>query len=142
MPDSEAIERALAARLGADATLLALCPNNVYLDEAPPGMTRFVIVSLVDEADEPRFGGRAYEDALYLVEARLLSTTANADANCRAAAARIDVLLEDQTFTAAGYTWMTCHREGRVRLTEVDAVDPSVRWYRRGGNYRVQMSVT
>jgi hypothetical protein len=104
-------------------------------------MQRFVIVSLVDAVDIPAFGGRAIEDTLYLVEARLLSTTANANANARAAAARIDVLLEDQPITATGYTWMTCHRESRTRLIEIDAIEQSLRWYRRGGNYRVQMSL-
>jgi hypothetical protein len=138
--DSSDIDNALVARLGADATLLALCPNGVYFDEAPPGATRFVIVSLVDEQDEGRFGGRAFEDALYTVEARMLSTIAGA--NVKAAAARIDVLLEDQPLTVPGYTWMALHRESRVRLTEVDDADSSIRWYRRGGNYRLQMSVT
>jgi hypothetical protein len=139
MADSSDIDNALVATLGADAALLALCPNGVYIDEAPAGSTRFVIVSLVDEADEGVFGGRAIEDALYLVEARMLSTVAGV--TIKAAAARIDVLLEDQPVTAAGYTWMTLHRESRVRLTEVDDADPSIRWYRRGGHYRCQMSV-
>jgi len=145
--DSSDIDAAIVAKLGADTTLLTLCPNGVYVDEAPPGATRFVIVSLVDEVDEPRFGGRAYEDALYLIEARMLST---AGGNIKAAAARIDVLLEDSPILApgspvtgvTGYTWMTTYRESRVRLTEVDDVDPVLRWYRRGGNYRVQFSVT
>ena len=145
--DSSDIDAALVTKLGSDAALLALCPNGVYVDEAPQGMTKFVIVSLVDESDEAVFGGRAIEDALYLVEARMQST---AGGNIKAAAARIDALLEDQPLLApgspasnvAGYVWMTTYRESRVRQTEVDAVDPSFRWYRRGGNYRVQMSVT
>lgn len=140
MPDSSDIDNALVAKLGADATLLGYCPNGVYVDEAPPGSTRFVIVSLVDEHDEGQFGSRAYEDALFSVEARMLSTVAGA--NVKAAAARIDVLLEDQPLTVAGYTWMTLHRESRVRMTEVDDADNSIRWYRRGGQYRLQMSVT
>jgi len=140
MADSANIDQALLAKLGSDVTLLGLCPNGVYPDEAPPNMTRFVIVSLVDESDEATFGGRAFEDALYLVEARIRSDVAGADP--KAAAARIDALLQDQPLTVAGYTWMTMHREARVRLTEVDDIDPSMRWYRRGGRYRLQMSVT
>jgi hypothetical protein len=139
MPDSSNIDAALVAKLGADVALLALCPNGVYVDEAPPGATRFVIVSLIEEADEPVFGGRAIEDALYLVEARMLSTISGAD--IKAAAARIDVLLDEQPLTAAGYTWMTMHREARIRLTEVDDQDTTIRWWRRGGQYRCQMSV-
>jgi hypothetical protein len=146
--DSASIDNALVAKLGADAVLLSYCPNGVYMDEAPQGMTRFVIVSLVDESDEPVFGSRAYEDALYLVEARLLSTTASANANCKAAAARIDLLLDDQPLMigsppaqVAGYTHMLMQRESRIRTTEIDDLDPSLRWFRRGGNYRVVMDV-
>ena len=39
----------------------------------------------------------------------MLSTVPGA--NMKAAAARIDALLEDQPLTVAGYTWMTMHRE-------------------------------
>ena len=146
--DSAAIDNAIIAKLGADATLLSYCPNGIYMDEAPQGMTRFVIVSLVEESDEPVFGSRAFEDALYLIEARLVSSTANANGNCKLAAARIDVLLDDQQLLigsppmpVAGYTWMAMHRESRIRLTEVDEIDPSIRWFRRGGHYRVVMDV-
>jgi hypothetical protein len=144
LPDSSAIDAALVATLGSDTTLLGYCPNGVYMDEAPPGATQFVIVSLVDEHDEAVYGGRAFEDALYLIEARMLSTSGG---NIQAAAARLATLLEDQRFgvgsplAVSGYTWMTTFRESRVRKTEVDAVDPTIRWYRRGGNYRVQMAL-
>ena len=139
MADSSDIDNALVAKLGADATLLALVPNGIFVDEAPPGSTRFVIVSLIDEQDEATFDGRAIEDALYAVEARMLSTVSGA--NIKAAAARIDALLEGQALTVTGYTWMTLHRESRIRQTEVDEADTSIRWYRRGGNYRLQMSL-
>lgn len=138
MADSSDIDNALIARLGGDATLLALAPNGAYWEEAPPGSTRFVIVSLVDEVDEQQLGGRSYEDALYAVEVRMLSS---ASGNPKAAAARIDVLLEDVPLVVTGYSPMRLHRESRIRVTEVDEVDPSIRWYRRGGNYRVQMSL-
>jgi len=142
--DSSDIDAAVVAMLGADSTLLSYCPDGVYWDEAPPGSKRFVIVSLVDELDEAVFGGRAIEDHLYLVKAVSLSTSG---ANLKEAAARIDVVLEDQPvgigspLSVAGYTWMDCHRERRVRFTEVDEDDPSLRWRHRGGEYRVQMSV-
>ena len=139
--DSSDIDAALVAHLQGDAALAALMQAGafVFVDEAPPGATAFVIVSLVDEVDVATFGGRAYEDALFLAEARILSTVAGA--NPKAAAARIDALLEDQPITVTGYTWMTVHREARVRMTEVDAVDASLRWYRRGGHYRAQFAV-
>lgn len=140
MADTSDIAAALMAKLGSDSELLALCPNGVYWDEAPPGMTRFVIVSFVAAEDIGVFGRRALEDGVYLVEARMLSTVAGA--NIKAAAARIDALLEDQPLTAAGYAWSTTHRIEPTRQTEVDELDPAIRWFRRGGHYRVEMSHT
>lgn len=144
--DSSNIDAALIATLGSDHTLLSLCPNGAYIDEAPPGATRFVIVSLIDHLDEPTFEGRAFEDALYLVKAVMLST---AGGNIKAAAARIDELLEDQplgigsspALAPSGYTQMAVYRESRIRTTEVDDIDPSIRWFHRGGQYRVQMAI-
>jgi hypothetical protein len=138
--DTSDIAAALMAKLGSDTQLLALCPNGVYWDEAPPGCTRFVIVALLAAVDVGVFGKRAIEEGVYLVEARMLSTVAGA--NPKAAAARIDALLEDQPLTVAGYSWMTMHREEPTRMTEVDALDPSIRWFRRGGRYRIEMSHT
>jgi len=140
MADSQDIDNALVTRLGADATLLALAPNGAYWDEAPAGSTRFVVVSLVDEDDVQQFGRRSFENALYAIEVRMLSTIAGA--NPKAAAARIDALLEDQPLTVPGYAPMAVFRESRIRATEVDAGDTSIRWYRRGGHYRVVMSVS
>jgi len=140
MADSSDIAGALIAKLGSDLELLALCPNGVYRDQAPPGATRFVIVSLLAGEDTGVFGKRAIEAGIYLVEARMLSTVAGA--NVKAAAARIDVLLEDQPLTVTGFSWMTLHREEPIGLTEIDAADPSIRWFRRGGRYRLEMSHT
>jgi hypothetical protein len=136
--DSSDVDNALIAKLGGDATLLALVPNGVYYAEAPSGSTRFVIVSLVDEADVPQFGGRSQEDALYLVKAVMLST---AGGDIKSAAARIDALLEQGTLTVSGYNLMTMHREARVRLTEVDDQDAAIRWQHRGGMYRLMVSL-
>ena len=140
MADTSDIASALIAKLGSDAELLSLCPNGVYWDEAPPGSTRFVIVAFINAIDRGVFGKRAIEEGIYLVEARMLSTVQGA--NIKRAAARIDELLEDQPLTVAGYTWSTMHRVEPVRLTEVDEVDPSIRWNRRGGQYFIEMSHT
>jgi hypothetical protein len=140
MADSSYIENGVIAALGADATLLALVPDGVYYAEAPPNAKRFVIVQLMDSVDEAAFSkGRAYEDTLLMVKAVMLST---AGGNIQSAAARIDTLLEDGTITASGFTFSTIHREGRIRVTEVDDEDSSLRWQHRGGFYRVQMAVT
>lgn len=144
MPDSSAIDQALVDTLLGDATLMALMPDGVHVDEAPKGATQkkqFVIVSLVDAHDTPIFEGRGAETALYLVKAVELSTVAVK--NIKAAAARIDALLDPQppaartTLTIAGYQHQLLRRESRVRMTEVDDVDSSIRWQHRGGRYQV-----
>jgi hypothetical protein len=137
MPDSSAIENALIAKLLADTALMAITSDGVFWDEAAPGNTKFVIVSLVDEHDEMQFGGRSFEDALFLVKAVALSTSG---ANIQTAAARIDAVLDGGTLAPSGYTLMVMQREARVRATEVDAVDPAIRWQHRGGHYRVMMA--
>jgi len=138
MSDSSAVDAALVAKLLGDSVLMALMPDGIYLDEAAPGLTRFVIVSLIAESDGLMFGSRAYEDALYLVKAVALSTSGG---NVRAAAARIDSLLEFGTLTVPGYSLMTLRREERVTpQTEIDQVDRSIRWQHRGGRYRVMVS--
>jgi hypothetical protein len=138
LPNSSAIDNAVVAVLLADATLAGLLPDGVYFDVAKPKAQRFVIVSLVTADDEPVLGSRGYEDVLYLVKAVGLVST-GADVN--AAAARIDALLEDQPLTIPGYVHMVTCREARIRYTEVDEVDDTIRWQHRGGHYRVQASI-
>jgi hypothetical protein len=141
MPDSSAIDQALVDKLSGDTTLTALMPDGVWMDEGPAGKQQFVIVSVVDAHDAPIFEGRGTETVLYAVEARELSSVAVK--NIKAAAARIDALLDPPppaaraTLTIAGYGFQLMRRESRVRLTDVDAVDSSIRWQRRGGQYEV-----
>jgi hypothetical protein len=143
MPESSDVDQALIDLLLADATLMALAPDGVFMDEAGKSLatggnaTRFVIVSLVDETDEPMFQGTAFEDALYLVKAVALST---AGGNVKAAAARIHALLHFGDLTVAGYGLMVMRRRSRIRLTDVDQVDPSIRWFHRGGRYQVMVA--
>jgi hypothetical protein len=143
-PDSSDVDAALVGKLQADTTLAGLMPGGVFVDEAPAGSTQHVIVSLIDGTDVPMFGGRAIEDGLYLVKAVELSTVAVK--NIKAAAARIDVLLDPQpplapaTLAIAGYGLMVSRRVGRVRQTEVDDVDSSIRWQHRGGRYQLMVA--
>jgi hypothetical protein len=142
MPDSSDVDAALVAKLQTDAALAALLPDGVFMDEAGKSIvhggnaTRFVIVSLVDEHDTPIFEGRASEDALYLVKAVELKP-ATGSGHIKAAAARIDALLELGTLSVTGYGFMVMRRVARVRITEVDGVDSSIRWLHRGGRYQV-----
>jgi len=134
VPDSAAVDAALVAKLSSDATLTALMTDGVYFDIAPHGKTKFVIVSLLAEEDEPMFTGRAYEEGLYLVKA--VSSESSA-VNARSAAARIDALLENGTLTVTGYSLMRLTRVNRVRYMEVDEADTTIRWQHQGGHYSV-----
>lgn len=138
MSDSSDIDAALIGKLSGDAALTALATDGIVFDEAPQGKTKFVVVSLVDQHDEPQLGGRAFEDATYLVKYVELGPSG---VNAKAAAARIDALLDNQPLTVTGYSLMTMRRESRVRLTEVDEVDRSLRWQHRGGRYQVVTSL-
>lgn len=135
--DSSEVDAALVSKLLGDSALMAAMPDGVFVDEANPGAQRFVIVSLVDEHDESMFGSRAFEDGLYLVKAVAKSTSGG---DVKTAAARIDALLEMGTLTVTGYSLMALRRESRVRQTEVDQIDASIRWQHRGGRYRVTVS--
>jgi hypothetical protein len=141
MADSSDIDAAVIALLQADATLRAAMPDGVFFGLAGASFatgnnsTRFVLVSIIENIDRAVFGGRGLESVLYLVQAVSLS------GDSKGAARRIDELLEHQPLTVAGYTWMSCDREQRVREMERDDVDPSIVWTHRGGMYRIEMSV-
>jgi len=132
--DSSDIDSALVAKLSGDVQLTTLMPDGVFFDQAPQGATKFVLLSIVDEADFPIFQKRGFEDHTYLVKAVELSSSG---ANVKTAAARIDALLEGGTLTVTGYNVIVMQRVARVRATEVDDVDPSIRWQHRGGRYEI-----
>lgn len=144
MPDSSDVDQALIDRLLGDATLMALAPDGVFFDEAGKSLvtggnaTRFVIVSLIDANDEPMFEGTAFEDCLYLVKYVAQSTVAGA--NPKAAAARIQALLHLGDLTIPAYGLMVMRRQSRVRMTEVDEQDETIRWWHRGGRYQVMVA--
>lgn len=140
MADSSDVDAALSAKLLADTGaggLMTIMTDGVWFDVAPHGKTRFVVISLLNEDDEPMFQGRAFEDALYLVKAVAQETTG---VNVKAAAARIDTLLEGGTLSISGYSLMRMTRISRVRYTEVDEQNEDIRWQHRGAHYAVTVS--
>jgi len=137
--DRAAIDDALVAVLAGDATLAGLLPDGVWFDEAPPNARQFALVALLSTRDEATFGGRALEDAVYLVKAVSFDKSA---ATALAAAAQIDALLEDASLAVAGGDCLAVFREQAIRYPEVDALDPSIRWQHCGGHYRVQFAVS
>jgi len=139
--DVAAVDVALVAVLAGDATLAALLPDGVFVDVAPAGSTRFVIVQHQTHEDTEGFGTTAlYERFLYRVTARVLEAS-GLDADT--AAGRIHALLHGTPLAPiAGYTHMSTLRVERVKFTEVDAIDNDIRWQIAGGDYEVFVSPT
>jgi hypothetical protein len=141
MPESAAIDEALIDLLNGDTELRATMPDGAFFDAAPPDKTRFVVVTLESHDDGSAFQMHAFEDLVYAVEAVALTTVANANRDVRTAAARIDTLLDHGALDAPGYELMVMQRTGdRIRLTEVDDLDSTIRWYHRGWRYQIMMS--
>lgn len=135
MPDSGNVDAALIATLLNDSQLMTFATDGVWFDVAKKNATKFVLVSLLHEGDVTMFGGRAFEQHLYLVKAVALASTG---ADVRSAAARIDALLATP-FTITGYSIGRLARVERVRYTEVDE-DNDARWQHRGGHYELWAS--
>jgi hypothetical protein len=139
MVDSGELDAAVLAVLQADATLESLLPDGVYMDEAPPGVTQFVLVGLMDSEDVSTYGtDPVLEYALYFVKGTALSST---NANMKAVRLRLDELLHGATLTAPGYIEVKAFRERnqpRLRYIDVDRKDPTLRWWHRGGHYRIE----
>jgi hypothetical protein len=145
MPDPAAIRNALIAKLGSDGALLAQATNGVYYKVGPDGATRLVTVSEADGVDVQMFQGRAYEERLFAIEAQILKGSGG---DVGVAAARIDTLLDPQppaapaTLVVPGYTaLMSIKREEPIDEVERDDGDKAILWFRRGGFYRVVMSL-
>ena len=145
MPEPLDIDAALKAKLGADTMLLSYMTNGVYWEgEVPQGLTRFVSVSLVSPREVWQFQGVSHVEAIYRVMAIVFSTVTDGKTLARSAAGRINELLHQGSLTVTGYSLMTMDRAPDetpwIHETEVDDVDPMIRWYSRGGHYRVVMS--
>lgn len=140
MADSSEVDAAIVKLLVDDRQLRALLPDGVFWDQAAPLSKRFAVVSLVDERDVDTFDQQpAIEDHLYAVKAVILESTG---ANIKAAAKRIQTLLQNAEVNVTGYGLLSVSREGRIRFTEVDEIDPKIRWQHRGGRYRTQVTPT
>jgi hypothetical protein len=140
--DSSLVDDAIIATLLKDSQLRTLCPDGVWSDQAGEGKERFVIISLVDHNDVPVFEGRGFEDALYLVKAVIK----NGKGDIKGACGRIDEILSGADgrgaiIPVADFGELSIAREARVRYTEVDDQEPTLRWLHRGGRYRVHAAL-
>jgi hypothetical protein len=133
--ESAAIDVALMDLLEADATLLSILPDGVWKALPPQEAKRFVVISLMDHADVSVYGGLGYVSCLYMVKAVAPSALLT---NMRAAEARLYELLNEGTLAVPGF--MAMFREERIDQTERDDLDKSIRWFHRGGYYRVQVA--
>lgn len=147
---SSAIANALIDKLLADPALMALTPDGVFYGVAGASKAtggtakRFVIVSLVVGRNVLVFGRRSHQDMLFLVEARILSSSVpGALGKVHDAAERIDALLDPQppdppaTLTIPGYTLMGLSQDEPTDDIEFEDADASIQWNRSGGRYRV-----
>jgi hypothetical protein len=142
MPDSNDLDAALVNYLAEDAALTALLPDGVWIDEAPPGAKRFVLVSVYPQRDDDSAvfdgNGRGFELVRYVVSAVGVTTVIDGP-QIKDAAARIDALLHRHTLTVPGYpAGATVARTQRQRPpVTVDDDDRSIRWYVRGAEYEL-----
>lgn len=137
MADPIEVDKAVIAKLLADAPLMAIATDGIFWDVAKHGAQQFVIVSQLAHDDTDSFNSSAYEEFEYLVKAVVLNT---AGADVKTAAARIHIALQDAQLTPVGYTTMRCRRVGRVRFTEPDDDNFDARWQHAGGRYSVWVS--
>lgn len=130
------VNAALIATLAGDAALTAILGGaHVYLNLAPQGLTKFVLLRLDNHRDERMFGGTAFEVATYLVKAVIQATDLSA---VIAAAARVNALLDGQSLTLTNYGLMAMRRVEHIEFGEVDDVNRA--WQHGGGVYEVWVS--
>lgn len=134
--DGSAVDAALVDYLLADAALAAALPDGAYIDEAPPGATRFIVATLIDHQDVAVMSGQdGYQQITYAIRAVGLATEITGP-EMDAIAERLYVVLHDvQLPPVAGYGSVTISRATRIRLTVPDSIDKSLRWHHRGGQY-------
>jgi len=137
MADSADLDDAIVAILVNDATLAGLLPDGVWIGAAKPGAVRYGLILLPATADLAMFTGRAFEEVTYTVLAVVCSTTGSTG---KAAAARIDALLQGAQPVVAGFAPAVVQRTRRHRRPDRDADDPSIRWDVRGGDYSLMAS--
>ena len=138
-PDIAVGDAALVAILSGDPTLQSLLPDGVYIDVAPAGKTRVVLVSQIAHQDTEGLGlSSLYQRSVYAVKAVVL---AKSPVVADQAAYRIHTLLHGAGLgTLDGYTHMSTLRVGRIRFAQPDATDADLRWQHSGAHYEIFVS--
>lgn len=117
---SAALDTAVAAALGADATLATLAPGGVWQDLAPADAREPVVVFSLEQGQDDYAMGRRLERGRYRV---LVAGTQPVAPSVRSAADRIDAVLQDTTLTVTGYTGVSLRRLSRAATVDVDGDD-------------------
>jgi hypothetical protein len=145
--DSSEVDAAITALLLNDPTLQTILPDGVYFDVGAQESQRFILIQQITQRDEPQFddanGGIAWEEYRYAIQAIALNSTG---ADVKRAAQRIHELLQDNPdLGIVGYSTMRVQRDtstGRIRFSEVDPENTSIRWQHRGAHYLVMVCPT
>lgn len=139
MPDTQAVDQALFAKLSNDVTLTGLAPGGVYSETAPQGVSKpYVIVRQVDSDDFYAQGSKALEEIQYEVTGVDQSTS---KVSVQAVANRIQALLQDVTLTITDYSCVNVKRIKKVNYTEIHAGSDR-RYQHLGGLYNVLVEPT
>jgi hypothetical protein len=139
-PSLNAIDTAVLTTLGQDAALVA-AGGPICWGRAPQGLTKFVLVSLIDYAAARGLANEdGWETPAYAVQAVAQTSSWNAPTD---AADRIHDLLHHRALPAlagSGFTLMQLTLEERIRLNEVDPQNVPTGFLRCGGIYAVMVS--
>jgi hypothetical protein len=134
--DPNAFDKAMKARLASHAPLITELGGGtaIYESVAPQGATFPLVIFNVQVASVPvrTLNQVAYENMVYLVKG---VTGDPSPARCGTLAKLIETALIAAPLTVDGYGHMLCQREQSVSFHEV--ID-GVRYYHRGGMYRLQ----
>lgn len=127
------LEEALYAKLSGDSTLSALAPSGVWRDTAPEGTTGvFVIVAQTAAADAYTLSKRAWTAYKYDVQAIGPGESA---AGVLDAAAQIDTVLNDATWSVTGGSVLVSRRVNAFTYVELDSGE---RYQHAGGTYLIE----
>lgn len=136
--DSSEVDAAVLAKLAADAQLAALVNGAIYFDNAPQGLTKFVLVNQRAHEEAAMMpGATAFEKFTYIVQA-IFQGTGGPD--IKTAAQRIHTALHYQDLSIVGYQLMVMKRSERLRYPDRDELNNE--WRHRGGIYEVWVTPT
>lgn len=134
--DSNEVNRALLAKLNADAALLGLV-GSFYMNVAPVNLTKFGLITQRAHSDEPMKNATSHEVFTFIVQAVVQGSNPSVAIQ---AAQRIVELLHLQDLTITGYALMLMKRTEHVNYPDRDELNKE--WHHRGGIYEVWVQPT